>query len=342
MPPTRGKDAASDAMFARIESVLQQRFGGADVRLLQANRIGVDALSRPIYSLRYTSPFGTFADPKIFTRTFSFSQGKLLEPELRPSGLPPSEDGGGTTVDALLQRKQSWISSVARNPLLNDQQKAQISAAIDGYSGGLLGLNSFASKLIQDATAQPAQPSGDPFNLDDFLNDLLGGGGGGGRGGAVGPTYVKPDERAVEDYVKGALVSLVGAVDPDQLSDGVAVYMRDHRRDFDTPGQQIDPTQSVLEYIRGTANYQEIHALRPESEDERSWVSNRRAAGARGGLQQGLQEDFAIQQATIGGDLPDVQDAAGVAQVQASGSTRGTLLEDKIRAATTNMMRTVV
>lgn len=304
------------------------------VRLISATRVGVDDLSRPVYQLRYNFPIGTFAtQPTTVNKTFSFSQGRLLEPTFKGSalgGLEGDNDpvGSGGDISDLQKRKDLWLQSVARNPLLTPEQKAELSGLIDGYSGGLLGLNNMVSKYIESATA--TGPEIDPFNIDDLLAGLTGGGGGGG-GGSIGPTYREPDARAVEDYVKGVLVSLTGTVDESLLSDGVAVFMRDHRRNFDSPGRDIDPQASVLEFIRNTNTYQEIHALRPESEDERTWISQRRAAGARGGLQQGLQEDFAITQATIGGDLPDVQDAGAVAQVQASGSTRGTTLETKIK-----------
>jgi hypothetical protein len=146
----------------------------------------------------------------------------------------------------------------------------------------------------------------------------------------------------VEDFVKGALTSLVGTV-PDELVGGlVKTYMTDHRRNYDVENEEIDPSQSVILGIRATKEYRTIHQLRPDSEDERSWVASRRSAAQQGGLNQGDLENFAITQATVGGDLADVHEAAGVAQFQASGSMRGTSMEQKLRNVMTDTFAGVV
>lgn len=314
-----------------------------DVNLQGLRQVGTDELGRPIYEVRYERSYQGFAvENPIVTRTYSYSGGRLYEPALT-SGLPPDTSTGTeepASAGDLQARKDLWLQSVYRNPLLNDQQRAQIAGLIDQYQGGLTGLNYAVKGWLDEATR--TGPDSDELSLEDLFGDLLSGGSGSGRGrGSIGPIYRAPDKREVEDFVKGALVSLTGAVDDTLVADGVALYMRDHRRNFDSPSAEINPAQSVMEFIRKTPSYQEIHALRPETEDERSWISNRRQAAAAGGLNLGLQDDFAITQASIGGDLPDVKDAAAVAQVQASGSARGTPIEDKIRGAASALFRNV-
>src|SRR5690554_7485986 len=61
------------------------------------------------------------------------------------------------------------------------------------------------------------------------------------------------------------------------------LYMKDHRRNFDTPDREIDPAQSVIEAFRRTKEYQTIHRLRPDSEDERSWVRSEERRVGEGG-----------------------------------------------------------
>jgi hypothetical protein len=174
---------------------------------------------------------------------------------------------------------------------------------------------------------------------EGFFDGGFGGGGGGG-GGFAGPTYVAPDRRVVEDFVKGSLVSLVGEVPDHLVGPTTDLYMSDHRRNFDSERAEIDPQQSVLERIRGTQEYQTIHQLRPESDDERSWIASRRSAAQQGGLTVKRQEQFAIDQATVAGDLDEVVDAAALSQFQHSGRAP-TILDQKFRAAAQNMFANV-
>jgi hypothetical protein len=87
---------------------------------------------------------------------------------------------------------------------------------------------------------------------------------------------------------------------------------------------------SVLELVRNTGEYQKIHKLRPKSVDERDWISQRAQEAQRGGLDTRQIEDFAIMQATAGGDLPDIADAAAQAQFQTSGQAPA-ILDNKFR-----------
>ncbi len=168
----------------------------------------------------------------------------------------------------------------------------------------------------------------------------LGGFGGGGGGGSFGPEYIKPDERVVQDFVTGTMVSLTGTVLDDEFDRIVAIYMTDHRRNFDSLDATIDPSQSVVEAVRSTEEYGRIHALRPDSADERTWISDRRKAAARGGLTEGRQEDFAITQATVGGDIDDVEVAGSVAQLQTSGKATG-IIERRMRSVAEGMFAAV-
>ena len=94
--------------------------------------------------------------------------------------------------------------------------------------------------------------------------------------------------------------------------------MKEHRRNFDTETEEIEPRQSVLAAIRETTEYKRVHALRPEGADERTWIGGRRQLAERGGLQTGLDQ-FAINQATVAGDDADVERAAATQQFQQSG-----------------------
>jgi hypothetical protein len=96
----------------------------------------------------------------------------------------------------------------------------------------------------------------------------------------------------------------------------------------------------VLEYVRSTREYQMIHKLRPKSEDERTWVSDRKEQAVQGGLSTSRQENFAITQATAGGDVKDIAEAAAVAEFQATGQMP-TILDNQFRTAMQNMLSRV-
>lgn len=187
--------------------------------------------------------------------------------------------------------------------------------------------------------------------LGDVFTDSFGGGGGGfgggggGGGGSLEPgiIYKGPDKRVVEDYVKGTLTSLLGFAPEHLIGPGVEQYLADHRAMFDreiaaeigaaqgvnADIEEIDPQMSVLEYIRSTNEYQTIHKLRPDGEDEREWVARRRQAGEQGGLQTDLDQ-FAVNMATVGGDLEDTQRAGAMQQFQKAGQMP-TILDNQFR-----------
>lgn len=335
-PRSGGRDTrASDATSARIESILRERLQ-QDVTLIGAHRVGTDDRGFPIYKLTYQAALGGMSlDPKIHTRTYSYTQGKLIDPAVKGSALPPDPVGdpritGDTSADDLQHRKDLWLSHVARNPNLTDAHRADLTRIIQDYDGGLLQLNNLVKRYIESATNAPPPDLGGGFEPEISLG---GGGGGGGGRGFTGPTYRAPDRRVVEDYVKGTMISLLGAIDETLLGQAVSVYMNDHRRNFDNPQQEIDPTMSVVEHIRNTEDYQQIHSQRPDSEDERQWVGKRLRAAEQGGLDVDEREGFARVQAAVGGRESDVVRAAAVQQTASSGSTRGTVLEDKVKQA---------
>jgi hypothetical protein len=192
--------------------------------------------------------------------------------------------------------------------------------------------------------------------LGDVFTDIgAGGGGGGGFGGGGGggggpmlPTYRGPDKRVVTDYVKGVLTSFLGFVPEHLLGPGVEAFMADHRRNFDeqlaadlagADSAEVDPQQSVIEYIRGTEEYQTIHKLRPDGVDERDWVAQQRQLGERGGLETDLDQ-FAINQATVAGSAEDVERAGAVQQFQKSGQMP-TLLSNQFSQIAQAMMSRV-
>lgn len=179
-----------------------------------------------------------------------------------------------------------------------------------------------------------------PEDSDLIGDDFWGGFGGGGGGGFAGPVYRAPDRRVIEDYVKGTLVSLVGTVPDHLVGPAVEKFMQDHKRNFNSETQEIDPQASVEELIRSTQEYKTIHALRPESEDERQWIGQRASEAQRGGLDTSQIESFAINQAATGGDLPDVARAAGVAQLQRSGQAPS-ILDNQFRQVAQDMFRGV-
>ena len=178
----------------------------------------------------------------------------------------------------------------------------------------------------------------------DFLSDTGidgGGGGGGGRAGAVGPVYRAPDRRVIEDQIKGMLVSLLGTVDESLVQEFTNLHMKEDKRNWDSPTETIDPSMSVLEAVRNTSQYKSIHKLRPDSVDERQWISDRRSAALRGGLNTADLEQFAIGSAASGSNLGDVPFSAAVSQFGASG-VAPPLLDEKFRRVATSVFGRVI
>lgn len=309
-------------------------------KVIWAAYAGRDSAGNPIYRIRYQatarSGRGKATYTAIVNRTVALSGGKVISPFRDGNAFEggSNQPGGDIALDKAKDRALSWLSSMYNDPRsgleISQGDFQSLVSQIQNWDRSASQLTLWMEKVIK-----PNLPFGhvaeEEFQdmEDDFGNwwDSIGGGG----GGFAEPVYEAPDRRVIEDMAKGMMVSLLGAVAPDKVEEGVNIYMKDHRRNWDNESVEINPEQSLLEFIRGTEEYETIHALRPSSEDERSWVSDRRAAAQRGGLNTGLQEDFAIEQAQVGGDIQDVEDAAGVEQTLVSGTVRGTTLEAKMK-----------
>lgn len=331
-----------------VSPTLKQKLAAAgpdNTYILGVWYIGRDDTGKPMYRVKYAStPYpGNLVNMKnvnrmAVTKTISFDGKTWLKPRINKANT-----GSRVSSDAVINNAKkfwlSWIADAHLSSVISKNTANGLRDMVNNWKGTGLDLNK-QMRFIE--ANQPVGPGNivargpEEPDLPDF--DFGFGGGGG-----FEPVYEAPDRRVVEDMVKGTFVSLVGTIPDDTLVEaGVNLYMRDHRRDWDTPDREIDPSMSVLEYVRSTEQYQAIHELRPDSEDERSWVSDRRVAAAQGGLNLGAQEDFAIEQASIGGDLQDVRTSAAMSQVQTSGSARGTSIEDRMKATATQMFRSVV
>src|SRR3990167_9398978 len=232
-------------------------------------------------------------------------------------GEPTVPVGGGVNV-ALQRAKDNALAWIATNSTrLAATDVSGMSRWIQGFSGDPQEFNSRWVFMRNNLPALTGVGVED-FAIDDSWVDGLFGGGGGG-GGFAGPEHREPDRRVVEDFVKGSLVSLVGNIPSQYVNAFTDLFMKDHRRNFDSLDKEIDPQQSVIAAIRRTAEYKTIHTLRPQGVDERSWVEDRKTEATQGGLGTEQVENFAITQATVGADIGDVAEAAAFAQLQGSG-----------------------
>jgi len=142
--------------------------------------------------------------------------------------------------------------------------------------------------------------------IDDNLLDL---GGGGGGGGGMGPVYVAPDRRVVEDQAKALQVSLNGNPTAARTKAMADRYMADHRRSWEigqSGGEIIDPNQSMLEMARNYEDTKRIHRLRGNQEDEMTWISQRNQALLQQGLESQDASDRAVVLAQLGTSLANV------------------------------------
>lgn len=339
----QGADFALD-LARRAHGLGTMRGGGAaNVKNARAYYIGKDWNGTPMYRVSYL--FGNGKSRINVTVAYDANTKRVSKPKLsgQTGGIGAPGDnlkvGGGTGADAALRRAQDsaaqWVLS-QHGEYLGPQAQQGLLRQIREWSGDAASLNRHM-RFVQ-ANVPVSAPGVATWEFDDML-DIPGGGGGG--GGFAGPVYEAPDRRVVEDYVRGVSVSLLGGI-PDEgyIQQFTDLYMKEHRRDFDTPDRVIDPNQSVVEAFRRTKEYQSIHQLRPDSEDERGWVAARRQMAQAGGLNQDLQEDFAIQQATVGGDLEDTRTAAAFQQIQTTGKAP-TLLEGKFREVASAMFAQV-
>jgi hypothetical protein len=323
---------AEQQRFAAFQQAWERKFPSqAGYSIKGATYLGVDGQGSPMYKIISVAPWG-----QSFTYTFTLVSGSFGDPVLSGGG---GAAAGTTTItgltaqqreaEALKAAKAHWTKFVIDNVSITDAAKAaELTRVIQNWSGSADGLNYLMGIEASNV------PIGAIGREELVLPDLSPSGGSG--SGLSGPLYRAPDRRVIEDFVKGTMVSLVGHILEGNLGRIVDIYMRDDRRNFDSPGQDINPTQSIIEAIRNTAEYQTIHKLRPDSVDERTWISDRATAAIEGGLNIGEIEDFAITQAVAGGDVEDVREAAGVTQLQNTGKAP-TLLDRKFRNVALSM-----
>ena len=146
-------------------------------------------------------------------------------------------------------------------------------------------------------------------NLLDFLEPPATGG----RGGSRAP-YVRPDERLVRSAIEGAWDDgLTGNVDKGGVNVAIKKFYADHRANYDNIGQQIDPMESVLEIIRATSKYKEIHQLRSESTSETDWISSKVGRLLLAGVSGPLAQELGEAQAQAGSGSDTVQQAGEIA-----------------------------
>jgi hypothetical protein len=142
-----------------------------------------------------------------------------------------------------------------------------------------------------------------------------------GRGGGVARAqYVPPDRRLVEDAAKAMLVALAGRSDMGRVNMLTDLYLSEDRRAFGRRDvEQIDPMEAVKEKIRSFEDYKAIHGLRPETEDEFTWVSQRRGALLRAGVTPTEAQELAIEQATVAATGEQTAQAGQVSEFQRTG-----------------------
>jgi hypothetical protein len=352
------------------------RFGasvGAVPGSVKMTYVGKDKYGNPMYRFTYKVPGGRVQGGTITqTRTMAIVNGGFVAPNsvrANPNQIP-EEAGPGEGPTQGSETRDRFIARVgelaAAGHLTSDQARQILSNATnwsDQAMANWMGLMSRMDEVPPPSVYEDTPEGSAEGALGDLYIPGLGGGGGGGYGGGgggggagpVAPAYRAPDERVVTDFVKGTLVSMVGTIPEELVGPGVAKYMADHRAMFDAEVKasmdqsaglppkdykEIDPQQSVLEYVRSTREYQIIHKNRPKSADERTWISDRQEQALQGGLSTSRQENFAITQATAGGDVKDVAEAAGVAEFKATGQMP-TFLDNQVRNAITGMMSRV-
>lgn len=161
-----------------------------------------------------------------------------------------------------------------------------------------------------------------------FVFEQPSGGGRGGGGGAapvyVAPNYGRPDEATVQEQVKAQVVATLGTLNQSLIDRAVEEYMAKDREAFDQQNeaerarfgskaggefQQVDPWSAALAVIRGSAEYKDLHSLRPEGVDEMEWVAGRQDTLRQIGLTAGSAENLGIDQARVGSTNEALVDA---------------------------------
>ena len=139
-------------------------------------------------------------------------------------------------------------------------------------------------------------------------------GGSGSRGsGSSGPTYVSPMREVIEDTVKSMMTALTGDENESLVQQYSDMYGAAHRDQYDVRmagGEDVDPNQVVLEAIRSSEPYQRIHQMRPDSQSETKWISDRVGRLTQLGMQAGDADERAVWLAQTGTNLNDIDTGA--------------------------------
>jgi len=138
-------------------------------------------------------------------------------------------------------------------------------------------------------------------------------GGSGGSGGSSGPTYVSPMREVIEDTVKSMMTALTGDENESLVQQYSDMYGAAHRDQYDVRmagGEDVDPNQVVLEAIRSSEPYQRIHQMRPDSQSETKWISDRVGRLTQLGMQAGDADERAVWLAQTGTNLNDIDTGA--------------------------------
>jgi hypothetical protein len=176
----------------------------------------------------------------------------------------------------------------------------------------------FHSGVPQDSTAATGRaiwyPDAGDFGIGD---DDDTGGGGGGRRGSVGPEYRPPPRDAIEESIKNYLVAVTGTLHQGILNQAVDEFLKQHRAQFD--GAAVDPYLSAQKLIRNTSIYKDVHSLRPESDDEMSWVTRRQGKLRQMGVSAESAETLGIQLARVGANQEAVARAGENTFIRSTG-----------------------
>lgn len=160
-------------------------------------------------------------------------------------------------------------------------------------------------------------------SLDGLGGLGLTSGGGSGRGsgsGAIAPSYIPQDPAALREQIRNYVVATTGTLNASLVDAGVASFgVADKERFNKRETANIDPWQAMKDTIRGTTEYKAIHQLRPESEDEMSWVVGRQAKLRQLGLSAERAETFGIAAAQAGATNEALTGQAEIAQQQGTG-----------------------
>jgi hypothetical protein len=308
----------------------QLHFGAGYDIVRQFTRDYIDAnTTNSAFAEDFKSLVDQTGNPYAAMAMFSFG------PEVAP--LPPQVDENGMVIG--LPENRTWMELNALERLYQGGEAHGTNTAmrlleselmLQGPSETFMGIK---DDLLLD---QAEQPEIDPRDaaiqqLLDILENFSQG---------SGRTYEKPDRREVRDMVRGTLGGLVGnTYTPQELEHYTDVYMADHYTAWSQPGLGLSPRASVMELIRGRADYQNIHRLRPEGVDEENWLTAYQSQ-ARNLVGATMQDQFAQNQAAVGGAMDRLDEAAANVQF-ATTSTKRPALFNKFERQAGNFFRMV-